>query len=44
MIMGLGLARIGDDEDGKLFKRLGLVRWVRKELFVGKEVSTIKIV
>ena len=44
MIMGLGLARIEDDEDGKLFKRLGLVRWVRKELFVGKEVSTIKIV
>ncbi len=44
MIMGLGLARIGEDEDGVVFKRLGLVRWVRKDLFFGKDVSTIKIV
>ena len=44
MVMGLGLASIGEEEDGKVFRRLGLVRWVRKELFFGKEVSTIKIV
>lgn len=44
MVMGLGLARIGEEDDGKVFRRLGLVRWVRKELFVGKEASTIKIV
>ena len=43
MVMGLGLARIGE-EDEKLFMRLGLVRWMRKDLFAGKEVSTIKIV
>lgn len=44
MVMGLGLARIGQLEDGNVFRRLGLVRWVRKELFVGKDISTIKIV
>lgn len=44
MVMGLGLSRIGQEEDGNVFRRLGLIRWVRKELFVGKEISTIKIV
>ena len=44
MVMGLGLARIGEEDDGKVFRRVGLVRWMRKDLFVGKEVSTIKIV
>ena len=44
VVMGLGLTKIGDEEDGKVFRRLGLVRWVRKSLFAGKEVSTIKIV
>ena len=44
MIMGLGLIKIGDDDDGNVFKRLGLVRWVRKDLFIGKEVSTIRII
>ena len=43
MVMGLGLARIGE-EDEKLFMRLGLVRWMRKDLFAGKEASIIKIV
>ena len=43
-VMGLGLAMIGEEENGKVFRRLGLVRWVRKELFAGKEVSTIKVV
>ena len=38
MVMGLGLARNGEEEDGKVSRRLGLVRWVRKELFVGKRV------
>ena len=42
MVMGLGLVKTGE-EDGNLFKRLGLVRWVRKDLFVGKEVATIRI-
>ena len=44
MVMGLGLARIGEEADLKVFTRLGLVRWVRKEIFAGKEVSTIKLV
>ena len=44
MVMGLGLTEIGEEEDRKVFKRLGLVRWVRKNLFAGKEVSTIKII
>lgn len=44
MVMGLGLVKIGEEEDKKVFKRLGLVRWVRKDLFFGKEVSTIKII
>ena len=44
VVMGLGLTRIGAEEDGKGLRRLGLVRWVRKSLFAGKEVSTIKIV
>ena len=44
MVMGLGLARIGEDENEKVFKRLGLVRWVTRSLFAGKEVSTIKII
>ena len=43
-VMGLGLARVGKEEDGNVFRRVGLVRWVRKELFVGREASTIKIV
>ena len=43
-VMGLGLARIGEEEDGNEFRRVGLVRWVRKELFGGREASTIKIV
>ena len=44
MVMGLGLTRIGGNENGKVFRRFGLVRWVRKDLFAGKEVSTIKII
>ena len=44
MIMGLGLVEIADEESRNVFKRLGLVRWVRKDLFFGKEVSTIKII
>lgn len=44
MVMGLGLARMREEADLKVFRRLGLVRWVRKELFAGKGVSTIKIV
>ena len=43
-VMGLGLTEIGEEEDVKVFKRLGLVRWVFKYLFAGKEVSNIKIV
>ena len=43
MVMGLGFVKIGK-EDRNVFKRLGLVRWVRKDLFVGKEVPTIKII
>lgn len=43
MIMGLGLAETGGEGDGRVFRRVGLVRWVRKELFVGKEASTVKI-
>ena len=44
MIMGLGLVKFGKEGAAEIFRRLGLVRWVRKELFVGKEVLTIKIV
>ena len=44
MIMGLGLVKIGWEENSNVYRRLGLVRWVRKDLFVGKEVSTIKII
>ena len=48
MIMGLGFAkagaRAGDNESEQLCRRLGLVRWARKELFAGEEISTIKIV
>ena len=44
MIMGLGLVKIAEEESGNVFKRCGLVRWVRKDLFFGKEVSTIKII
>ena len=44
MIMGLGLAKIGEEENMNVFKRLGLVRWVRKELFHGKVISTVKVV
>lgn len=44
MVMGVGLARIGQEEVGNVFRRLGLIRWVRKELFVRKGISTIKIV
>ena len=43
-VMGLGLIEIGDEEGGKVFRRLGLVRWMRKNYFAGKEVSTIKII
>ena len=43
-VMGLGLIKIGDEEDGKVFRRMGLVRWMRKNHFAGKEVSTIKII
>ena len=44
MVMGLGLTRIRQGEQGAVFRRLGLVRWVRKELFLGEDISTIKIV
>lgn len=45
MVMGLGLAKIaGAEGDEEVFRRLGLVRWVRKELFAGEEVSTIRII
>ena len=44
MVMGLGLVKIGEGEDRNVFKRLGLVRWVRKDLFDSKAVSTIKII
>lgn len=44
MVMGLGLTRIRQEEHGAVFRRLGLVRWVRKEFFVGEDISTIKIV
>ena len=43
MVMGLGLVRIGGENDGKGFRRLGLVRWIRKDFFVGKGVTTIKV-
>ena len=36
MVMALGLARIGEEEDQKVFRRLGLLSWVKKEWFVGK--------
>ena len=44
MVMGLGLVKIEEGDDGNVFKRLGLVRWVSKDLFDGKAVSTIKII
>ena len=44
MVMGLGLVKNDGEEDGNVFTRLGLVRWVKKDLFVGKEVSSIKII
>ena len=44
-VMGLGLASVsGHEGGGRVFRRLGLVRWVRKELFFGEEVSVIKII
>lgn len=43
-VMGLGLTMIGEEGDAKMFRRLGLVRWMRKDLFASKESSTIKIV
>ena len=42
--MGLGLTTIRQEEHGAVFRRLGLVRWVRKELFFGEDISAIKIV
>ena len=36
MIMALGIARIGEEEDRKVFRRLGYVSWVKKEWFVEK--------
>ena len=44
MVMGLGLTKIRQEEQGAVFRRLGLTRWVRKELFFGEDISTIKIV
>ena len=48
MVMALRLAkagtRAGDNDSELVFKRLGLVSWARKELFVCEDISTIKIV
>lgn len=44
-VMGLGLARIRTGaEDGEVYRRLGIVRWVRKALYADTEVSTLKVV
>ena len=44
MVMGLGLTAIGEEGNRKVFRRLGLARWMRKSFFAGKKVSTIKII
>ena len=43
--MGLGLIRSDELKHGtSLYRRLGIVRWIREELFAGKEVKTITII
>ncbi|KAL8881084.1 MAG: hypothetical protein Q9198_001640 [Flavoplaca austrocitrina] len=45
LVMGLGLFRTGFEHDGMMvYKRLGLIRWVREELFTGLRPSTIKVI
>ncbi|KAL8738938.1 MAG: hypothetical protein Q9181_000350 [Wetmoreana brouardii] len=41
MVMGLGLTAVEAEE--KKFRRLGLVRWMKKTLFEGIGTSTIKV-
>ncbi|KAL9594199.1 MAG: hypothetical protein Q9219_007161 [cf. Caloplaca sp. 3 TL-2023] len=44
-IMGLGLVRSSTPKDGiSLFRRLGIIRWIREELFAGEKVETIMVV
>lgn len=45
LVMGLGLFRTGFQHDGMMvYKRLGLIRWIREELFTGLRPSTIKVI
>ena len=44
MVMGLALTCVRSEEGVRVFRRLGLVRWVRKELWAGKEVETFKVI
>ncbi|KAL8721178.1 MAG: hypothetical protein Q9181_007763 [Wetmoreana brouardii] len=44
-VMGLGLVRSSEQRDGTvLYRRLGIVRWVREEVFANRRTSTITII